>query len=53
MDRFESQWRTLTQALRKAGWQVDGEPATAQYDAPWVPGPMRRNEILVAVRREP
>lgn len=28
-----------------------GEPITAQYDAPFVPGPFRRNEVLIPVTR--
>lgn len=30
---------------------VAGEPITAQYDAPFVPGPFRRNEVLIPVSR--
>lgn len=29
-----------------------GEPITAQYDAPFVPGPFRRNEVLIPVTRD-
>jgi hypothetical protein len=29
-----------------------GEPITAQYDAPFIPGPFRRNEVLIPVTRE-
>ncbi len=29
-----------------------GEPITAQYDAPFIPGPFRRNEVLIPVRRD-
>ena len=32
---------------------VTGEPITAQYDAPFIPGPFRRNEVLIPVSREP
>ena len=28
-----------------------GEPITAQYDAPFIRGPFRRNEVLIPVRR--
>jgi hypothetical protein len=31
---------------------VAGEPITAQYDAPFIPGPFRRNEVLIPVSRE-
>jgi hypothetical protein len=30
---------------------VAGEPITAQYDAPFIPGPFRRNEVLIPVSR--
>lgn len=47
--RYAEQWQVLQRELAAAGWRIDGQPTTAQYDAPWVPGPLRRNEILVAV----
>ena len=28
---------------------ITGEPITAQYDAPFIPGPFRRNEVLIPV----
>ena len=28
-----------------------GEPFTAYYDPPWTPGPLRRNEVLVPVKK--
>jgi hypothetical protein len=49
--RYAEQWQVLKRELAEAGWVITGEPMTAQYDAPWVPGPLRRNEILVPVRR--
>lgn len=58
--RFSGRWsairhaehqRILLRELDKAGWEAVGEPMAAQYDAPWVPGPLRRNEILLPVKR--
>jgi hypothetical protein len=31
---------------------IAGEPITAQYDAPFIPGPFRRNEVLIPVTRD-
>ena len=36
--------------VAKAGLVAEGDPWTAQYNPPWTPGFMRRNEVLVAVR---
>lgn len=41
----------LREALAKRGLAVAGEPITAQYDAPFIPGPLRRNEVLIPVTR--
>jgi SOUL heme-binding protein len=31
---------------------ISGDVITAQYDAPFIPGPFRRNEVLIPVRRD-
>lgn len=49
--RYAENLRVLEQELAEAGWVAAAEPQAAQYDAPWVPGPLRRNEILLPVRR--
>ena len=58
--RFSGRWSTVRHAenlrllqseIAEAGWEPAGEPQAAQYDAPWVPGPLRRNEVLLPVRR--
>lgn len=49
--RYAENLRLLEREIAKAGWLAAAEPQSAQYDAPWVPGPMRRNEILLPVRR--
>lgn len=32
------------------GWAVTSEVKVAQYDPPWIPGPLRRNELMVDVK---
>lgn len=49
--RYAENLRVLERELAQAGWVATGEPQAAQYNAPWVPGPMRRNEVLLPVRR--
>jgi hypothetical protein len=49
--RYAEHLRVLERELAAAGWVPIAEPQAAQYDAPWVPGPLRRNEILLPVRR--
>ena len=36
-------------SLGTAGLTPAGPPVTAQYNGPWVPGPFRRNELLLPV----
>lgn len=40
----------LLNALAESRWAVDGDPFMFLYDAPWVPLPLRRSEIVVRVR---
>jgi hypothetical protein len=35
--------------VARAGLEVVGEPVFARYNAPFVPGFMRRNEVLLGV----
>lgn len=42
----------LRAELARRGLAVAGEPITAQYDAPFIPGPFRRNEVLIPVAPE-
>lgn len=46
--RRENELRAL---LATRGLTVAGEPITARYNAPFVPGPFRRNEVLIPVSR--
>lgn len=41
----------LEQWLARKGYAAIGEPRYAGYDAPWVPWPMRRNEVLIQVEK--
>jgi hypothetical protein len=47
-------WRVQEESLRgalvSAGLRANGPAMTAMYNGPWVPGPMRRNEVLIPVR---
>lgn len=40
----------LRQWLAAKGHDVDGELEVAGYDPPWMPGPLRRNEVLVRIQ---
>ena len=42
----------LRAELVKRRLAVSGDVITAQYNAPFVPGPFRRNEVLIPVRRD-
>lgn len=37
--------------MEARGLVAAGEPFLAYYDPPWTPGPMRRNEVLVPVKK--
>jgi len=41
----------LLDGLTGTAWVADGDPAFYLYDAPWVPMPLRRSEVVVRVRR--
>jgi hypothetical protein len=49
--RYAENLRVLERELAEAGWVAVAGPQGAQYNAPWVPGPLRRNEVLLPVRR--
>jgi hypothetical protein len=42
----------LRRQLEARGLAADGEPIIARYNAPFMPWPLRRNEVLIPVRRE-
>lgn len=41
--------RELEQWIEQEGLEVVGEPVAAQYDAPWMPGFARHNEVIIPV----
>ena len=46
VDRVENE---LVSWLRDNGKTVAGETEVAGYDPPWIPGPLRRNEVLIRI----
>ena len=48
---FESKAEILLKELAAAGFQVVGEVQYARYNGPWTPPVLRRNEVLVAIKR--
>jgi hypothetical protein len=49
--RFRRAAADLRSALDRDGVEIAGEPEAAVYDGPFVPAPMRRNEVLIPVAR--
>ena len=47
--KAERYWQTLIAFLEEQGIQPVGDPTLNQYNPPWTPPIMRRNEIIVAV----
>ena len=47
--RFAERQQVLMRDLEAAGLAPVGEPWSAQYNPPWIPGFLRRNEVLVEV----
>ncbi|MFN7213191.1 MAG: SOUL family heme-binding protein [Lysobacteraceae bacterium] len=47
--RFAERQQALLRDVEKAGLSIVGEPWSAQYNPPWIPGFFRRNEVLVEV----
>ena len=47
--KAERYWQTLITFLEEQGIQPVGDPTLDQYNPPWTPPFMRRNEIIVAV----
>ena len=46
---FERKRVALENWLSEQGYEVLGAPRYAGYDAPYVPGPLRRNEVMIPV----
>ncbi len=49
--RWEAQADELLRSVERAGLRPVGEPVFARYNAPFVPGFLRRNEVLLSVER--
>ena len=47
---FETKQVALESWIADQGLEIIGAPRYAGYDAPWVPGPFRRNEVMIPVR---
>jgi hypothetical protein len=50
-ERWQSEAGALLYAVEQAGLAPVGEPVFARYNAPFIPGFLRRNEVLVDVER--
>ena len=48
---IETAEKKLRSWIDQQGWSADDETRIAYYDPPWTPGFLRRNEILIPVRR--
>jgi len=46
---FSQKQIALEEWLSKQGYEAIGAPRYAGYDAPYVPGPFRRNEVMIPV----
>jgi len=41
--------RIVQRELGRAGWRTLGEPIAVQHSPAWLPGPLRRNEVLLVL----
>ena len=48
-DAYEKQKAQLEKWMQGNNYTAIGDPWTAQYDPPWTPGPLRRNEVLMPI----
>jgi hypothetical protein len=48
----EKQTAELREAIHASGLAEIGAPVWARYDPPWKPWFLRRNEVLIEVRRD-
>ena len=46
---FEQKQEALESWLNEQGYEPIGAPRYAGYDAPYVPGPFRRNEVMIPI----
>jgi hypothetical protein len=52
-EAFVAKTALLRRALGEVGIETVDEPVLARYDAPWTPGFLRRNEVLIRLRSWP
>lgn len=45
--------KKLREWIAKKGWTARPETEFAGYDPPWTPGPLRRNEVLIRLDKQP
>ncbi len=50
-EREEQAKQELQQWMKAQNLKSRGAPTFAYYDAPWIPGPLRRNEVMMRVTR--
>lgn len=50
-DRFEDQAKNLVQAVFTEGLETEGSVYVSRFDPPWKPGFLKRNEVLIRVKR--
>jgi hypothetical protein len=50
-DNYQENERKLRLAIEARGLKASGEPVLARYNPPFMPSFLRRNEILIPVRR--
>ena len=50
-ERFAEKERELRAALAGSAWQIAGPAESARYNPPWTPWFLRRNEVLLELRR--
>lgn len=51
--RFQAKAEELRAWLEAAGYTIEGEVIYARYDPPWVPTPLRRNEVMFEITGGP
>lgn len=51
-DKAKEMKNRLLESLKRDQLEVVGEPMLAQYNPPWTPPFMRRNEVMVELKRE-
>lgn len=50
-ERYKIRKERLMELIRIKGYEVKGEPIIARYDPPFKPAFLRRNEVLIPVRK--